>query len=90
MPSRTRTTAAACSPRRSSGAATTLHLGDGVDAQQQLLDLDGADVLAAPDDDVGDAVGDGEVAVVVEHADVAGAVPAVVVEDAPRSASGSV
>ena len=49
-------------------------------AEQQLLDLLGADVLAAADDDVGHAVGDGEVAVVVEHADVAGAVPAVVVE----------
>ena len=56
-------------------------LGDRVEAHQQLLDLLGADVLAAADDDVGDAVGDREVAVVVEHADVAGAVPPVVVED---------
>ena len=59
-------------------------LGDAVEAEQQLLDLLGADVLAAADDDVGHAVGDGEVAVVVEHADVAGAVPAVVVEHRRR------
>ena len=55
-------------------------LGHAVDAEQQLLDLLGADVLAAPDDDVRHAVGDREVAVVVEHADVAGAVPPVGVE----------
>ena len=79
-PSRTRTTAAACSPEPVVGRGHHADLGHRVDAEQQLLDLLGADVLAAPDDDVGDAVGDGEVAVVVEHADVAGAVPAVVVE----------
>ena len=52
--------------------------------QQRLFDLDGADVLAAADDDVGLAVGDGQVAVVVQHADVAGVVPAVVVEGLRR------
>ena len=60
---------------------TTLTSATAVQAEHQLLDLLGADVLAAADDDVGHAIGDGEVAVVVEHADVAGAVPAVVVED---------
>ena len=53
--------------------------------EQHLLDLERADVLAAADDDVGLAVGDGEVAVVVEHADIACAVPAVVVEGLARS-----
>ena len=65
-------------------------LGHRVHAEQQLLDLLGADVLAAPDDDVRDPVGDGEVAVGVEHADVAGAVPAVGVEDASAVSAGSV
>ena len=55
-------------------------LGHGGHAQQHLLDLERADVLAAADDDVGLAVGDGQVAVVVEDADVTGVVPAVVVE----------
>ncbi len=53
------------------------HLGDRVHTQHQLFDLLGTDVLAAPDDDVRDAVGDGEVAVLVEDTDVAGAVPPV-------------
>ena len=55
-------------------------LGDAGHAQQQLLDLERADVLAAADDDVLLAVDDREVAVVVEHADVAGREPAVGVE----------
>src|SRR5690606_37895856 len=55
-------------------------LGDGGHAEQHLLHLQRADVLAAADDQVGLAVGDGQVAVVVEHTDVAGVVPAVVIE----------
>ena len=62
------------------GGGDDAHLGHPVEAGQELLDLAGADVLAAPDDDVGEAVGDGEVALVVEHPDVAGVVPALVVE----------
>ena len=52
-------------------------LGDARHAHEQLLDLGRADVLAAADDDVLLAVGDREVAVGVEHADVAGHEPAV-------------
>ena len=73
--------AAARSPRRSSGSDTTATSARR-QTDQLLLDLLGADVLAAPDDDVGHPVGDGEVAVVVQHADVAGAVPARLVEGA--------
>src|SRR5205085_7265210 len=51
-----------------------------VDACEDILDLGGTDVLAAADDHVALAVGDREVAVAVEHADVPGAVPAAVVE----------
>ena len=47
-----------------------------------FLDLRGGEVLAASDDHVVQPVGDREEAVVVEHAHVAGAVPAVVVERA--------
>jgi len=54
--------------------------GDAGHAQQHLLDLRRADVLAAADDEVGLAVGDGEVTVLVEHAYVARVVSAVVVE----------
>ena len=75
-----RMTAHTRSPKRSSGAGHHGDLGDARDAHQQLLDLDGADVLAAADDDVLQAVGDAQAAVVVEHADVAGAEPAVGVE----------
>src|SRR3954471_9975928 len=49
-------------------------------AQEQLLDLGGAHVLTAPDDDVLLPVGDREVTLLVEHADVATHVPAVVDE----------
>ena len=63
-------------------------LGDAGHAQQQLLDLARADVLAAADDDVLLAVGDREVAVGVEHADVAGREPAVGVERRLRSRAG--
>ena len=84
IPVRTRTTAAARSPRRTSGSATTPTSATAVHARQELLDLLGTDVLAAPDDDVGDAVGDGQVAVLVEDADVAGVVPAVGVEGRRR------
>ena len=54
--------------------------GDRGHAHQNLFDLERADVLAAANDDVGLAVGDGQIAVVVEHADVARAIPAVAVE----------
>ena len=75
-----RTIAAACSPRRASGEATTATSARPGIVEQLFLDLLGAQVLATTDDHVGDAIGDREVAVVVEHADVAGVVPAVVVE----------
>lgn len=55
-------------------------LGDGRHAQQHLFDLECADVLAAADDHVGLAVGDGQVPIRVEDADVTGVVPPVVVE----------
>ncbi len=42
------------------------------------------DVLAAADDDVLDPVGDGEIPVLVEHADVAGAEPALLVDGLGR------
>ena len=79
-PGLTRNTAATCSPSRASGAATTTASATAGIAEQHLLDLQRADVLAAADDDVGLAVGDGQVAVVIDHADVAGVIPAVVVE----------
>ena len=44
------------------------------------FDLGRRDVLAAPNDDVVHAVGDGEEAVGIEHAHVAGAIPTVGVE----------
>ena len=75
-----RSTAAACSPRRGSGAATTTASATAGRAEQDLFDFQRADVFAAANDDVGLAVGDGEVAVVVDDPDVAGVVPAVVVE----------
>src|SRR4051812_39342601 len=55
-------------------------LGHTRHVQQLLLDLRGADVLAAPDDDVLLAVGDREVPVVVDDPDVARDIPAVVDE----------
>src|SRR5205814_9300455 len=55
-------------------------LGHPGETEQELLDLGGADVLASADDDVLLAVGDGEVALVVEHPDVPGDVPAAVDE----------
>ena len=55
-------------------------LRDRRQGEQDLLDLQRADVLAAADDDVGLAVGDGDVAVVVHDPDVAGVIPPVVVE----------
>src|SRR5947209_1485882 len=49
-------------------------------AAEAVLDLGGADVLPASDDDVVLAVGDREVAVLVEHADITGGVPPAVDE----------
>ena len=65
-------------------------LGDARHAHEQLLDLLRAHVLAAADDDVLLAIGDREVAVGVEHADVAGHEPAVGVERASVVRRGSV
>src|SRR4029450_2759981 len=56
-------------------------LRDRIHAHQQLLDLLGADVLAAADDDVRHAIGDREVSLVVEHADIASPVPPFIVEN---------
>jgi hypothetical protein len=56
------------------------HLADAGHGEQGLFDLQRADVLAAADDDVGFAVGDGQVTVVVENPDVTGVVPALVIE----------
>ena len=55
-------------------------LGHAREAQDLLLDLERADVLASPDDDVLLAVDDGEEALVVEDADVTRREPAVGVE----------
>ena len=55
-------------------------LGDLRERGDRLLDLGRRDVLAAADDHVLHPVGDREEAVGVEHAHVAGAVPAVGVE----------
>ena len=55
-------------------------LGDRRQGQQYFLDGQRADVLPATNDDVGLAVGEREVAVVVHDPDVAGVVPPVVVE----------
>ena len=69
-----------CSPKSLVGRR---HHGDLRHARhvgEQLLDLGGAHVLAAPDDDVLHPVGDGEVALGVEHADVAGPEPPVRVD----------
>ena len=60
-----------------SGAATTATSATSGMRTSMLLDLGRAHVLAAADDDVLLAVGDREVAVGVEHADVAGHEPAV-------------
>ena len=68
------------------GRADDRDLGDAGHAQQLLLDLDRAHVLAAADDDVLLAVGDREEAVVVEHTDVAGHEPAVGVKACAVSA----
>ena len=73
-------TRSACSPSRTSGAATTATSATPGKRRTKLLDLERRDVLAAADDDVLLAVDDREIAVVVEHADVAGRVPPVGVE----------
>src|SRR5262245_49901110 len=52
--------------------------------QQHLFDLRRADVAAAADDDVALAVDDRQVAVGIQHADVAGRVPVVLPEDLLR------
>jgi hypothetical protein len=53
---------------------------------QNVLDLLRRQVLAAADDDVFPAVGDGEVAVGVERADVPGAEPPAARKASPSSA----
>ena len=68
---------AAESRRAAVGRGDDRDLGDAGHAHQQLLDLRRAHVLAAADDDVLLAIGDREVAVGVEHADVAGHEPTV-------------
>ena len=60
------------------------HLGHALHVRQELLHFGRADVLAAANDDVLDPVGDGEVAVFVEHADVTGAEPALLVDGLGR------
>ncbi len=69
-------------PLAQSGVGSGHHrsLGNLRHAQQYFLDFEGADVLATPDDQVGGAIGDGQVAVLVEHADVTGAIPTLLVE----------
>src|SRR3989337_2729861 len=52
------------------GHADDLHVSDGWVGVEELLDLARVDVLAAPDDHVLDAPRDGEVALVVEDAEV--------------------
>ena len=56
------------------------HLGHSGNLGDDLLDLGRRQVLAAADDDVLHPVGDGQTAVLVDHPDVAGVVPPVVVE----------
>ena len=65
------------SPHFSLGHADHRDLGDGRVREEHVLDLDRGDVLAAGDDDVLLAVADREVAVVADHAAVAGVEPAV-------------
>ena len=64
-------------------------LGDGWHREQDLFDFQRADVFAAPDDDVGLAVGQSEIAVVVDHPDVTGVIPTVV-SNARAVSTGSV
>ena len=71
------TTAQGTSPQRSSGTPMTATPVTPVDVVDQVLDLGGVDVLAAGDDHVLQPVGDVEVAVGVEVAEVARAEPAV-------------
>lgn len=59
-------------------------LGDLGHAEEQLLHLERADVLATANDDVGFAIRDREVTVRVQDADIAGVVPAIGVEDLRR------
>ena len=69
------------SPSRSSGTPITAAARTAGDLAQQVLDLARRDVEAAADDDLLRAPDDREVAVVVEHAGVAGVQPPVVGED---------
>ena len=76
---RRRTMAATARARTTaSRRATTAGVGDGRVVEQDRLDLRRGDVLAAAHDPVGAPVGDGQPAVVVETAEVAGPQPAVV------------
>ena len=70
------TNATGTSPHRSSGRPTTATSTTAGVLVEHPLDLGARDVLAAGDDHVLEPVDDEEVAVVVEHADVAGVEPA--------------
>ena len=62
------------------GGSDHRDFGDLLELHHRFFDLCGRDVLAAADDDVVQAVGDRHEALVVENAQVAGAVPAGIVE----------
>jgi len=64
------------SPHRSSGRAKTAQSATPA-FQYDLLDLRGVDILAAGDDHIFLAAADGQIALVVEAAEVAGMDPAV-------------
>ena len=72
------------SPSRSSGTPTTATSATPVERAQRLLDLGRVDVEAAGDVHVLEPVGDRQVAVLVERADVAGVQPAVGVDRLAR------
>ena len=76
-----------CGPRRAHplptvGVGEANHGGDADLGQlvQHVLDLRGRDVLALADDDVLEPAGEGHVAVVVHHTEVAGTEPTLLVE----------
>ena len=77
-PASNTTQASGRSDQRSSGLAITAASAIGVVPHQLVLEVDGGDPLAAGLDDVLGAVGDADVAALVDRGDVAGAQPAVV------------
>jgi hypothetical protein len=76
-PARIRRMPQACSPTRSSGAATTAHSATADRVSEGLFDLRRREVQASTNDHVAQPVGDRQVAVVVEYAHVTGAIPSV-------------